>query len=63
VRRRAGVKNPNKITDEQMMEFMQSDEKTQEQVLTGLVGGLNGYMRAYMRDLNGGYSNSEDTIL
>ena len=52
------VKNPNKITDEQMMEFMQSDEKTQEQVLTGLVGGLNGYMRVYDASLNGGYSNS-----
>lgn len=52
------VPNPNKITDEQMREFMQSDEKTQEQVLTGLVGGLNGNMRVSNAAINGGYSNS-----
>ena len=52
------VTNPNKITDEQMREYMQTDESTQEQVLTGLVGSLNSYMRVANAALNGGYSNT-----
>ena len=52
------VTNPNYFTDDEMAEFMASSPEAEEQVLTGLVGGLPGYINIYDARMNGGYSNS-----
>lgn len=52
------VSNPNYFTDDDMADFISGNEEAEQQVLSGLVSGLPGYINIYNADLNGGYSNS-----
>ena len=38
------VNNPNYFTDDEMAEFINGSEEAEQQVLTGLVGSLPGYI-------------------
>ena len=41
------VNNPNYFTDDEMAEFINGSEEAEQQVLTGLVGSLPGYINIY----------------
>jgi hypothetical protein len=52
------VTNPNRFTDDDIYKYIDENPDGEEKVLTGLVGGLPGYINVYNADMNGGYSNS-----
>ena len=52
------VNNPNYFTDDEMAEFINGSEEAEQQVLTGLVGSLPGYINIYNAAIAGGYSNA-----
>lgn len=52
------VNNPNYFTDDEMAEFIGGSEEAEQQVLTGLVGSLPGYINIYNAAIAGGYSNA-----
>ena len=53
------VTNPNRFTDDDIYDYMASDSSAQQKILTGLVGGLPGYINVYEPSMAGGYSNYE----